>query len=307
MKDLKKIQELHSNAEEVFLHAWNTCNVSTLSNINGQLDTFIRTLYTMASSSTNSLSWSEVTSVVCSVEENQWIRESMSRMNDAFQTYQFSQDMIQDMIECSTGNYIHYERITNQYGPLAMKRMDIILASFGQYNLNMSNFQSLILLQIMKGGSSKHLDEQMGWLLGLQDHGLPVANSPPFNLYQLLCHRGAFVHRKQEQLCFKETWGQMMTFLKDNTVTHLLMMTTLLDMLETQDEMKRYQSCLTKKLNEFSDEVGSESGYQAYCSFQRSFSDLKKLMGRFQQEVEEKLQKSCQLKQKQAEMSHRAL
>ena len=85
-----------------------------------------------------------------------------------------------------------------------------------------------------------------------------------------------------------------MNFLKDNTVTHLLMMTTLLDMVETQDKMKRYQNCLTKKLNEFSDEVGSESGYQAYCTFQRSFSDLKKLMGRFQQEVEEKLQKTCQ-------------
>lgn len=135
--------------------------------MNGQLDTFIRTLFTMVSSSTNSLSSTEVTSVVCSVEENQWIRDSMSQMNNAFRTHQFTQDMAQDIIECSTGNYIHYERITNSFGPLAMKRNDMILAAFGSCKFNMANFHDLILLQMMKGGSSKHLDEQMAWFLGM--------------------------------------------------------------------------------------------------------------------------------------------
>ena len=48
-----------------------------------------------------------------------------------------------------------------------MKRNDMILAAFGSCKFNMANFHDLILLQMMKGGSSKHLDEQMAWFLGM--------------------------------------------------------------------------------------------------------------------------------------------
>ena len=299
LTDLEKVKELHSSAEQVFLYAWNTYCTS-LSNTGGQLDSFIKTLYSMVCTSTGNFSSSMVKSaVICTTEENQWIRESMHKMNQAFQSVQYDEMLIQDLIEISLGDFTHYERYTLRYGPNAKSRLERILSGFGERQLNMANFQTLVLLQIMKGSSFPNLDEQMSFLLGLSDHGLAVSDMPAASFYTVLCQQGAFDQQQRAHRQLLKAWGQLVVFLKDDVICHLIMMTILLDMPSTQNEMNRYQGCLLKKLNAFSDDAGYESGHQAYHSFFSNFHKVIRLMGMLQHEVQEKLQKTCNFDEQQ--------
>ena len=173
------------------------------------------------------------------------------------------------------------------------------MSGFGESQLNMANFQTLVLLQIMKGSSFRQLDEQMSFLLGLSDHGLAVSDMPTASFYTVLCQQGAFDQQQRAHRQLLKAWGQLVVFLKDDVICHLIMMTILLDMPSTQNEMNRYQGCLLKKLNTFSDDAGYESGHQAYHIFFSNFHKVIRLMGMLQHEVQEKLQKTCNFDEQQ--------
>ena len=290
LKNPGLVECLQEQAESIILLGWNTNNTDPTVGI-AQLDTLVKTLATMAhmamvGSSQSGEEINEISSNVCSILENKWIEESFVRFQSNSKNHQWSTEIIHCFIQMSKNNFSWYSNISGSLVNLIHKRYSSLLAQFGDFKLNMTKFQRLLMFAALKGHSYESLKGQLAWNTGsldpsaLTDH-FNVGTLPVVSLYDTFNSTGAFVHKKREALRFKDVSDNLMKFARNEDVAHLFFMTLLFNSDETRHFQNQYQYLLVKKLAENRRYLGTDSGDSALCLLENLFGEYITLADRF--------------------------
>ena len=287
LKNQDLITSLQSQAESIILLGWNTNNTDPSVGV-GQLDTLVKTLATVAHMvcSKSGEEINEVSSNICSILENKWIEESFVRFQNNSRQYNWSAEIIHCFIQMSKNNFSSYSSISDSLVSLLHKRYSSFLAQFGDFQLEMSKFQRLIMFAALKGHSYKSLKGQMAWNTGSLDPSelydqFNVGDLPVVSLYDTFNSTGAFVHKKREAIRFKEVSDNLMKFVRIESLAHLWFMTLLFNGEKTRSFQHQYQYLLVKKLAENQKYLGTESGDSAWLMLENLFGEYIALADRF--------------------------
>ena len=290
LKNPGLVQCLQEQAESIILLGWNTKNTNPSVGI-AQLDTLVKTVATMShmalvGSSQCGEEINEISSNICSILENKWIKESFVRFQINSRKHQWSAEIIHCFIKMSKNNFSNFNNISSSLVTLVYKRYSSLLATFGDFKLNMTKFQRLLMFAALKGTSYDSLKAQLAWNTGslnpsaLIDH-FNVGALPVVNLYNTFNSAGTFVHKKREALRFKNVTDNLMKFARYEDVAHLFFMTLLFNSDETRHFQNQYQYLLVKKLAEDRRYWGTDSGDSALCLLENLFGEYITLADRF--------------------------
>ena len=290
LKNPGLVQCLQEQADSIILLGWNINNTDPRVGI-AQLDTLVKTLATMShmaqvGSSQNGEEINEISSNICSILENKWIEESFVRFQSNSRKHQWSAEIIHCFIQMSKNNFSNYLNISGSLVDLVYKRYSSLLATFGDFKLNMTKFQRLLMFAALKGHSYESLKGQLAWNTGsldpsaIFDH-FNVGTLPVVSLYDTFNSTGAFVHKKREALRFKAVSDNLMKFARNEDVAHLFFMTLLFNSDETRHFQNQYQYLLVKKLAEHRRFLGADSGDSALCLLENLFGEYITLADRF--------------------------
>ena len=290
LKNPGLVQCLQEQAESIILLGWNTKNTNPSVGI-AQLDTLVKTLATMShmalvGSSQCGEEINEISSNICSILENKWIKESFVRFQINSRKHQWSAEIIHCFIKMSKNNFSNFNNISSSLVTLVYKRYSSLLATFGDFKLNMTKFQRLLMFGALKGTSYESLKAQLAWNTGsLNPSALidpfNVGALPVVNLYTVVNSAGTFVHKKREALRFKDVSDNLMKFARNEDVAHLFFMTLLFNSDETRHFQNQYQYLLVKKLAENRGYWGTDSGDSALCLLENLFGEYITLADRF--------------------------
>ena len=290
LKNPGLVQCLQEQAESIILLGWNTKNTNPSVGI-AQLDTLVKTLATMShmalvGSSQCGEEINEISSNICSILENKWIKESFVRFQINSRKHQWSAEIIHCFIKMSKNNFSNFNNISSSLVTLVYKRYSSLLATFGDFKLNMTKFQRLLMFGALKGTSYESLKAQLAWNTGsLNPSALidpfNVGALPVVNLYTVVNSAGTFVHKKREALRFKDVSDNLMKFARNEDVAHLFFMTLLFNSDETRHFQNQYQYLLVKKLAENQRYLGADSGDSALCLLENLFGEYITLADRF--------------------------
>ena len=286
LKDPALIKDLQRQAEDIILLGWNNRNTDANIGI-GQLDIMIKTLDIM--NQINSSTGEDITdtsSTICSLLENQWIEGSYKRIKEHFRANQFSSDLIKCTIQMSQGNFTLYANARPSIDQIYKKRFENICDGFGNVEMNMRNFQTLLVFCGLTGESFKNLKQQMAWFMGSENplaahDELAMDDLPVLSMYNMLLCSGGFRKRKDDQLRFKEVSKDLVKFVSNEEISHLFFMTILFNSDGTRSLQNQYEYLLVKKLAEFKHLFGASNGDQALCSLRSLFAEYISLSEKF--------------------------
>ena len=168
----------------------------------------------------------------------------------------------------------------------AKLRLESVMKHFGNFKLDISNFQILLLLSSLKGPSYPGLKQQLAWGNGNENpwtsgDEFGVGDLPVISLYDTFVATGAFAKRKHEQLRFQEVIDFLMKFVRNEEISHLFYMSVLMNNDETRQIQSQYQYLLVKKLAEFCPQFGACNGDQALCYLKNLFTEFMDLSKRY--------------------------
>ena len=294
IKDLEKVMELQVLAREIIQFGWNQENSNSRVAI-GELETLLQTLCTMSHVSKQVHVSHEPLSTVCSMAENQWIQQSVNMMRSAFQACMDQELVFKCVVPAAQGNYEAYLQNQVQWYSWLGKRFQGVLNNFGSFDLNLNTFQTVCMCLYAKAESFDNVKEQIEWLRGDENprrtfDEMMISHIPATDCYKGMVHVGAFVHRKRDQLRFKEIYVDLKKILKDDNVAHLLLMSILFNSDETQTLQNLYQHLLVKKLAEICSDFGGENGDHMLCLLRGLFKEYIELIGRQSLEIEKDIQ-----------------
>ena len=286
LKDPELIKTLQTQAEDIILLGWNSRNNNPTIGV-GQLDTLIETLHVMNKCTISSgEEIMDTSSSICSIFENQWIKNSFNHLQAYSKANPMTSDMVERFIALSQGNYYELNKFMESISPFFKKRMNTFLSSYGNFKVKPENFKTLVMLAKLKGPSYKTLKDQLAWcngsdnpVMSFDEYG--VGHLPATSTYDSFVSSGIFVKRKQEQLRFKEIYEILTKFARNEELSHLFFMVNLFNSDELRNLQNQYQYLLVKKLAEFKHLFGAENGDQALCCLKNLFSEYISLSGRF--------------------------
>ena len=277
----------------MILLGWNSQNNNPKVGV-GQLDTLVKTLHAMDKSMrAGGEELMNTTSSFCSTFENEWIKSSLCQFQANSKAVQVDSNIIQCLISFSKGNFESLNKFMMSMTPLFKSRMDTLLSSYGSrnYKLNMEKFQTLIMMEGLKGPSFQKLKGSLAWITGSNNPAsahdeFGVGNGPSHSTYEALASCGVFVKVKGKQLRFKEVYDTLIRVMRNEEVSHLFFMVVLFNSEETRNIQNQYQYLLVKKLAEFKYLFGAENGDQALCSLKSLFTEYVTLSERFLKSLE---------------------
>ena len=288
LKDPHKINQLQKQTEDTILLGWNERNSDATVGV-GQLDTLIKTLNVMSRmcNPQNQLGeLCDVTSTICSMLENQWIKQSSDMLLKALNTYQYDNEIVHCLIDMAQFKYDSFHKHKGKLNEIFKLRMETFMKNFGDFKVESHNLQTLAMLCSIKDSSFQNLKESIAWQMGSSAPNLAVdhfgiASMPVNDILGLFKSSGNFVKRNHLQFSFNQVVKQITQFIRKDDIFHLFMMSLLFDNTETRDLQNQYQYLLVKKLSENNDSIGAENGDHAFCIMKSCFSEYMKLTERF--------------------------
>ena len=290
LKDPNLLKAMHKEAEEIILLGWNEKNSDPSVGV-GQLNTLTKTLDIMRRVTQDNTFQGEdlkgAISTVCSVMENEWIKESLGMLKEAFRAHQFSPELIKLYKDMSRNKYESFDQRKDELFDVYQKRMNAFIGNYGKgIKINNGSLQTICMFIGVHNQLLPNLEEQLAWQMGLpsppqSEDPFGVSSMPVVSLLGLLQSTGNFVCRKQEQFRFNQVVKELKVFAQSEEVSHLLMMS-----LAASDEtlgslQKYYQKLLVKKLSEDCQRYGAETGDHALCILRSLLKEYVGLMERF--------------------------
>ena len=301
LEDSEKVKGLEVYAKEIIQFGW-TKEASSLNVAVGELDTLVQTLCTISQVSKQTATCFEPVSAVCSLVENQWIQQSSKMMKSVFQDIPDGGFLPYCFIPAAKGDYGDTVQIQAKWFSLFFTRAQGILKKWGATKLDIDNFDVYARCLVTKTEGFDNLKYQIDYLNGSNDNQktfdeMLMSQLPPSSTYKFLLHTGVFVHRKGEQLRFKDVCDKLINILSNDDVCHLFLMSILLNTDATRSLQNLYQHLLVKKLGEVCLDLDGENGDQKLCLLRRLVMDFIQLFGRFNLHFKKDMQKVTILKE----------
>ena len=291
LKEPNLIKDMQKEAEDIILLGWNEKNSDSSVGV-GQLNTLTKTLDIMKRvSNSNTFQCEDIKdikdtiSTVCSVMENEWIKESLGLLKEAFQTHPYSPQLIKLYIEMSQNKYDSWEQGKGELQEVYSNRMNTFFQNFGKsFKINSGSMMTISMFIGVHNQLLPNLKEQLAWSMGLpqQDEDLyGVTSLPVVSLLGLLQSTGNFVCRKQEQFRFNQVVNDLKVFAQSEEISHLIIMSLAAIDETTGSLQKHYSTLLVKKLSEDCHLYGAETGDHALCILRSLLTEYVGLMERF--------------------------
>ena len=301
LENPEKVKELQVLAKDVIQFGWNQENSNSNVAV-GELETLLQTLCTMSQLSTQTTTCLEPLSTVCSLVENQWIQQSSNMVKSVYQDIPDGGLLPYCWIPMAKGDFGHTGQHTAKCYSLFSARAQDILKRWGTTKLDTNNFDLYMRCLLTKTEGFDNLKDQIDYLNGSNDQQktfdeMAMSQLPTTSIYKFLLYTGVFVHRKGEQLRFKEVYDKLKKILSNDDVCHLLLMSILLNTNETRSLQNLYQQLLVKKLGEVCLDLDGDNGDQKLCLLRRLVMDYTQLFGRCNLEIKKDMQKLTILKE----------
>ena len=290
LKDPNPIKDMQKEAEDIILLGWNEKNSDPSVGV-GQLNTLTKTLDIMKRvSNSNTFQFEDIRdikdtiSTVCSVMENDWIKESLGLLKEAFQTHQLSPKLIKLYIDMSQNKFDSFGQCKEELNEVYWNRMNTFFQKFGKsFKINSGSMMTICMFIGVHNQLLPNLKEQLAWSMGMpaQQDGDQYGHMPVVSLLGLLQSTGNFVCRKQEQFRFNQVVKDLEVFAQSEEISHLLMMSLAAIGETTGSLQKHYSTLLVKKLSEDCEMYGAESGDHALCILRSLLTEYVGLMERF--------------------------
>ena len=281
LKQPEKLEMLQIQAEELFHLGWNEQSDQKLTS-SGQLATLIENLHLMSLVSNEQGYKDEhilrIRTEFCTVFESQWVDNSIVKWQESCRQNQMTDLMIRSILDCGKGDYKLYPKVKIEILKLQIKRVKyLLMANFG-LTLDPSAFKTILMFFYVKIGSFYNLKDHIDFATGnmqlqISSEEFAPKHSRSINAYDLLKLEGEFVGKEKEAMQFKEVQEDLFAFMEFEDISHLFLMTLLLDSDDKRNLQHQYQRLLTKKLAENCETLGSQSGDDALATLIRLFKD----------------------------------
>lgn len=288
----EKLEMLKIHAEKLFQLGLNEQSDQKMSS-SGQLASLIDNLHLMSLVSNeqdykDEYKMLRIHTEFCTVFESQWVENSKNKYQESCRQNQMTGQMIQCILDGGKGDYKLYPKVKNEIHELQIQRVKYLLMANFELTLEPSAVKSILMFFYIKIGTFYNLKDHIDFATGNIKLQIPNGeylprNSRPINAYDLLKLDGEFLgNDEKEAMQFKEVQEDLFAFVEIEDVSHLFMMTLLLDSDDKRNLQHQYKRLLTKKLAENCEKLGTQSGDDALTTLTSLFKDYLTFTVKFQ-------------------------
>ena len=209
--------------------------------------------------------------------DTKWIEISIARNRRIYQENQIDIETIAALIAigqtgCYEGFWIKQRDMVNVF----KHRFELFLAPH-KINLSLLQLRKVMSFIHIQAASFNDIYDMIQWAMGngfVQSDNVPqdLTTFPNLNVYDAYQRTGVFIHKKKEALEFKKILEKLLHFARIEYVADLFLFTLLFDQEDGRQLQLEYQTILTRKLSDHTEELEVESGNEAMCQLECLFA-----------------------------------